>query len=323
MYFPGHNGFLFNLVGLIHPRFRTLLLPRYIANKKGRTLTLRIGTPLTTKALEPFSTDDVQLIKYMRFRSYLLAERETHRTRRFITLNPPMMPPDPIIAPIPADVLTAEIARLPEANLLIASGDLSVYIAAAEQIPACLREIGRLREVAFRAVGEGTGNAIDLDDFDNYYNHLFIWNAARQEIIGSYRLGLTDEILTEHGVKGLYTRTLFKFDERLMERSRQPSRWDAPSSAPNTRRPIPRFSCCGKGSPLHRTQPALPRALRPGQHHQRVPRSLALHDPRLDAPNLHGGRSGASGQAEVPAQAAAAFGVVSRSTPSISTTLTK
>jgi putative hemolysin len=217
MYFPGHNGFLFNLVGLIHPRFRTLLLPRYIANKKGRTLTLRIGTPLTTKALEPFSTDDVQLIKYMRFRSYLLAERETHRTRRFITLNPPMMPPDPIIAPIPADVLTAEIARLPEANLLIASGDLSVYIAAAEQIPACLREIGRLREVAFRAVGEGTGNAIDLDDFDNYYNHLFIWNAARQEIIGSYRLGLTDEILTEHGVKGLYTRTLFKFDERLME----------------------------------------------------------------------------------------------------------
>ena len=216
MYFPGHNGVFFNLIGLIHPRFRTLLLPRYIANKKGRTLTLRIGTALTTKALEPFSMDDVQLIKYMRFRSYLLAERETHRTRRFITLHPPMMPPDPIIAPVPSDVLTAEIARLPEACRLIAAGDLAVYIAAADQIPACLREIGRLRETTFRAVGEGTGNAIDLDAFDDYYNHLFMWNTARQEIVGSYRLGLTDKILAEHGVKGLYTRTLFKFDDRLM-----------------------------------------------------------------------------------------------------------
>jgi len=216
MYFPGHNGVFFNLIGFIHPRLRTLLLPRYIANKKGRTLTLRIGTALTTKALEPFSMDDVQLIKYMRFRSYLLAERETHRTRRFITLHPPMMPPDPIIAPVPSDVLTAEIARLPDACRLIAAGDLAVYIAAANQIPACLREIGRLRETTFRAVGEGTGNAIDLDAFDDYYNHLFMWNTARQEIVGSYRLGLTDKILAEHGVKGLYTRTLFKFDDRLM-----------------------------------------------------------------------------------------------------------
>ncbi|NLG00783.1 MAG: lysophospholipid acyltransferase family protein, partial [Lentisphaerae bacterium] len=216
MYFPGHNGVFFNLIGLIHPRFRTLLLPRYIANKKGHTLTLRIGTALTAKALEPFSMDDVQLIKYMRFRSYLLAERETHRTRRFITLHPPMMPPDPIIAPVPSDVLTAEIARLPEASRLIAVGDLAVYVAAANQIPACLREIGRLREITFRGVGEGTGNAIDLDAFDDYYNHLFMWNTARQEIVGSYRLGLTDKILAEHGVKGLYTRTLFKFDDRLM-----------------------------------------------------------------------------------------------------------
>lgn len=73
-----------------------------------------------------------------------------------------------------------------------------------------------MRETTFRAVGEGTGNAIDLDAFDDYYNHLFMWNTARQEIVGSYRLGLTDKILAEHGVKGLYTRTLFKFDDRLM-----------------------------------------------------------------------------------------------------------
>ena len=218
MFFPGRNSVGFNLVGFLHPSFRTSFLPRQIANKKGRTVTVRIGTPLTTKALEPFSMDDVQLIKYMRFRSYLLAERETHRTRRFISLHPPMMPPDPIIAPVPAETLTREISRLPESCKLIAAGDFAVYIAAAHQIPSCLREIGRLREATFRAVGEGTGNAIDLDAFDEYYNHLFMWNTVRQEIVGSYRLGLTDKILADRGVRGLYTRTLFKFDERLMEK---------------------------------------------------------------------------------------------------------
>ena len=216
VFFPGNNGLLFNLIGFLHPLCRTLMLPHQLINKKGRVLTARIGTPLTAKALAPFSADDAQLIKYMRFRAYLLAERETHRTRRFISLHPPMMPPDPIIAPVPAETLAREIGRLPESAKLIAAGDFEVYIAAAQQIPGCLREIGRLREATFRAVGEGTGNAIDLDAFDEYYTHLFMWNTARQEIVGSYRLGLTDEIVAERGVRGLYTRTLFKFDETLM-----------------------------------------------------------------------------------------------------------
>ena len=217
MFFPGRNSVAFNLAGFIHPRLRTLLLPRQFANKKGRALSVRIGTPLSTKALEPFSTDDEQLIKYLRFRSYLLAERETHRTRRFISLHPPMLPPDPIIAPIPSAILAREIAGLPASCKLIAASDFEVYIGEAGQIPSCLREIGRLREATFRAVGEGTGNEIDLDAFDDYYYHLFMWNTARQEIVGSYRLGLTDTIVKEHGVHGLYTRTLFKFDERLMQ----------------------------------------------------------------------------------------------------------
>ena len=217
MFFPGRNSIAFNVAGFIHPRLRTLLLPRQFANKKGKTLSVRIGTPLNAKALEPFSADDAQLIKYLRFRSYLLAERETHRTRRFISLHPPMMPPDPIIAPVPSSMLAREIANLPASCKLIAASDFEVYIAEADQIPSCLREIGRLREATFRAVGEGTGNEIDLDHFDNYYAHLFMWNKVRQEIVGSYRLGLTDKIVAEHGVRGLYTRTLFKFDERLME----------------------------------------------------------------------------------------------------------
>ena len=54
---------------------------------------------------------------------------------------------------------------------------------------AVLREIGRLRELSFRAASEGTGNSLDLDRFDAHYLHLFVWNEAASEIVGAYRLG--------------------------------------------------------------------------------------------------------------------------------------
>jgi putative hemolysin len=81
-----------------------------------------------------------------------------------------------------------------------------------------LREIGRLREITFRAAGEGTGRALDLDDFDRHYDHLFVWNRARAEIVGAYRVGATDRIVATHGTAGLYTTTLFRYDERMLER---------------------------------------------------------------------------------------------------------
>ena len=74
-----------------------------------------------------------------------------------------------------------------------------------------LREIGRLRELTFRAVGEGTGNALDLDRFDWYYLHLFVWNARKQEIVGAYRLKGSDVSAD------LYTRTLFRYSDRFLE----------------------------------------------------------------------------------------------------------
>lgn len=219
MYFAGRNTTAFNIAGFIHPRLRTLLLPRQLTNKRGRRLLVRIGTPLPWKDLEPQVTDDEHLTRYLRFRCYILDERATRRQRRlFMPKHPRSLPQDPIVPPEPAERHESEITALPPGQRLVESGDLSVFIATATQIPAILHEIGRLREITFRAAGEGTGEEIDLDEFDDYYNHLFIWNRARQEVVGSYRLGLADQIVSERGVKGLYTRTLFKFDERLMER---------------------------------------------------------------------------------------------------------
>jgi putative hemolysin len=112
--------------------------------------------------------------------------------------------------------LSEELRTLPRKQHLIESHGLSAYFARAEQIPRILTEIGRLREETFRLAGEGTGKPIDLDRFDNIYIHLFVWNNVKEELVGAYRLGPTDEILPRYGKKGLYTHTLFKYKDKLL-----------------------------------------------------------------------------------------------------------
>lgn len=117
----------------------------------------------------------------------------------------------PIVPEIPAALLKAEVDALPAAQRLTGDHRCSVFYARAAQIPWVLQEIGRLRELIFRAAGEGTGRVSDIDLFDAYYLHLFIWDAAAGRIVGAYRMGLTDEILGRHGKRGLYTYSLFKY----------------------------------------------------------------------------------------------------------------
>jgi putative hemolysin len=80
-----------------------------------------------------------------------------------------------------------------------------------------MREIGRLREVAFRAVGEGSGDPIDLDRFDEHYVQLVLWNRETREIVGGYRAGVVDEVTRGAGVEGLYTSTLFEYSPAILE----------------------------------------------------------------------------------------------------------
>ena len=115
-----------------------------------------------------------------------------------------------------AEMLAHEIAGLPADALLEESRDLSVYLAEARHIPEVLQEIGRLREVTFRAAGEGTGESVDIDRFDDHYLHLFVWNREKREVVGAYRLGNVQSIVARMGRKGLYTDSLFKFSPRFL-----------------------------------------------------------------------------------------------------------
>ena len=119
--------------------------------------------------------------------------------------------------PIPHSLLKAEVESLPAEQHLVTSGQFSVHFARAEQFPWCLQEIGRLRELTFRAAGEGTGKASDIDLFDACYLHLFVWDRQAGAIVGAYRMGLADEIVARYGKRGLYTQSLFRYGDRVLQ----------------------------------------------------------------------------------------------------------
>lgn len=125
--------------------------------------------------------------------------------------------PEPVAPPVPASLLRAEIEALPPEQRVVQSGQYLVQYAQARQIPWCLQEIGRLRELTFREAGEGTGKASDIDLFDAYYLHLFLWDSDANALVGAYRMGLADEILSRYGKRGLYTQSLFRYGLRLLE----------------------------------------------------------------------------------------------------------
>jgi putative hemolysin len=209
IYFHGSNGPTFQIAGLVHPWVRTALLPLELLNKKGATIRASVGRPIAAATLSHLPNDR-QRMDYLRARTHLLEER--HRQAvipwRFELPKPAVVPP------VAAESLRCEIEKLSPENLLAESGDFQVWIARSAEIPNVLREIGRLRELTFRKVGEGTGRSLDIDRFDSHYRHLWLWNKATHEVCGAYRMAGTDDI--SHYSK-LYTSTLFKFRPGLIE----------------------------------------------------------------------------------------------------------
>lgn len=207
LYFKGANSVPFHLLGMVHPKLRTVRLPHELFKKRGATIEIRFGSviPFSRIAAIP---DDIEATSYLRWRTYLLSKRgqaaiRTDRAKHFLR---------PIAAKVCHHSMAADLRSLSPEHQLEDSRDLSVYLAESHQLPNVLKEIGRLREVTFREVGEGTGKPEDLDQFDMYYQHLVLWSKTNQEVVGAYRVGNSDQISAKYGVKGLYTNTLFHYD---------------------------------------------------------------------------------------------------------------
>jgi len=208
----GTNSLAFQLMGLVNARLRTARLLHELANKDHQRVEVRVGTPASWESLRTLRSDN-EAIRYLRYRTYLLS----HRTPS-ATVTPAAKHAQPIAAAVAADTIAREVAALEREQRLAESNGLEVYVADAGQIPTGLAEIGRLREIAFRAAGEGSGRARDLDSFDTYYQHLFLWSCERREIVGAYRLCSSREVIDSRGISGLYTSTLFEYRTEFFAR---------------------------------------------------------------------------------------------------------
>jgi len=215
VHFAGQASVLVQALGLLHPGLRTALLPRELLRQRGRCLRVRVGAPISQAKLDALGSDALR-VDYLRQRTLVLgAASPKPRRPVFSALTPPARL-EPLAPPLDSSLIAREIEALPESALLVKDHDRCVYVASAQQIPWTLREIGRLREQTFREAREGTGRSFDLDDFDRSYLHLFSFDHKDQQLVGAYRLGLSDRVPLP---SGLYTSTLFTLDPELFRRT--------------------------------------------------------------------------------------------------------
>jgi putative hemolysin len=212
MFFKGRHGPLFQALGLVHPRLRTVMLPRVNLKQINQTVDVTVGKPISEAKAKSFATDE-ETINYLRFRTHVLRRIDRKRDKHVEDTDSAT----PIARPWPHEALLREVHGLDEERILVRSGEFVVFETGVSHAPGLLHEIGRLREETFRPVGEGTGQALDTDRFDKTYRHIVLWDAEKEQIAGAYRFGRTDELLARQGVKGLYSSTLFKLRPELFE----------------------------------------------------------------------------------------------------------
>ncbi|GAB3487372.1 lysophospholipid acyltransferase family protein [Marinomonas epiphytica] len=211
IFIDGKNSDMFYQAGRVHPLLRTALLGKELINKQESTIGLSIGEAISYSELSSFQQDE-DLVNYLRLNTYLMGPKEQH-----LLAESDFQVQEEVIGPIQPDLLLAELEQLEEADLLLEQGEFAVYCTPSTRIPNIMREIGRIREESFRAVGEGTGTQCDLDDYDDYYHQLFVWHKSNREIVGAYRLGLVDQLIEQQGLDALYSRSLFKYDQRFID----------------------------------------------------------------------------------------------------------
>ncbi len=219
VYFCGHNSVGFQLLGMIHPKLRAAFLLQEFLQQEGKSVEVRVGSPVPAEAIQSVPNDH-EAIDYLRWRTYLLARRTKAEPSWPMALRSKLAAKiqEPVAKAGQPELLAEEIAKLPEDQLLAENGDFAVYYGTANEIPSLLLEIGRLRELTFRRAGEGSGKSRDLDSFDEYYLHVVLWHKTKKELVGAYRAGSTVEILAARGLEGLYTSTLFRYDEKLFQK---------------------------------------------------------------------------------------------------------
>lgn len=203
------NSALFYGASALYKPAATALLAREMFSRQQRRIELHVGPLLQ---LDP-ERENAQLLQEVRHALYALGRRRE-------------MPsgPEPLPAPIAPAVLAEAVVAT---ELLGTTGDgkeirLARLAHGAELArDPLMRELGRLRELTFREVGEGTGRARDLDAWDTHYDHILVWDAQATKIAGAYRVARGARVLARQGLSGLYTASLFRYADEALPRIAQ------------------------------------------------------------------------------------------------------
>jgi len=210
IYFEGHNSWFFHFLGKIHPSLRTVRLIHELFNKNGHHVKVRIGQPITPDEIA--GMDIPTLGKYLRNRTYAL-EAECLEPKKAGAAKEP----EKIIDPVDPALVHQEIHALSPEHVLFEIGDYRLYLASASEIPHTLRDISRMREETFRAIGEGTGLSQDTDIYDQRYHHLIIWHLKNDDFVGAERVGIGHELIDAHGIQGFYSASEFNYKPEAKE----------------------------------------------------------------------------------------------------------
>jgi putative hemolysin len=218
IYFHAKNSRLFYLLSKINGTIRTAKLPSELFSQKDRVIKVRIGKPISVVEQNEHTSIE-EYSEFLRKKTYMLSnafEKEVpflHTPSLKLPKNPKQ-----IATPANHEKMIVEVDALRKADCrLTVSKNYEVFFTEANKIPNILHEIGRLREITFREVGEGTNESLDLDKYDKYYHHMFLWDDQTKQIAGAYRMGLGSEIFPKYGIDGFYLQELFRFEPELFD----------------------------------------------------------------------------------------------------------
>ena len=226
MYFHAKNSSKFYSIANIHADLQTLLLPSEMMKKRDKPIRIRIGKPVSPKIQEEYESVK-ELGDFLRKKVYMMKsyyERRKSIAQLFKLSNLPIKFPlksgqeviQNIIDETPHEDILKDIENLKKKDkLLFSNSNYEVYFTEYDEIPSMMREIGRQRELTFRAIGEGTNLPFDLDEYDKHYHHLILWDNGAQKIAGAYRMALGAQVMKKYGISGFYTSSLFEFDQEI------------------------------------------------------------------------------------------------------------
>jgi putative hemolysin len=210
IYIRVKNSLFFSILSRVNSSMAHTLLPGEMLRSFAKTIEFKMGKQIPYLSYYNPQLNPKQNVKILKKHFYSIANDNKEIYKTYDTISEPQTTKAAIIDDLQSSMLLGSTLD-----------NKQIYLFDAEPTSALLLEIGRLREMTFRYVGEGTGKKSDTDDFDLYYKHIVLWDKDEEEVVGAYRIGEAKEIIESKGIDGLYTSRIFEYHTHSLEMLKQ------------------------------------------------------------------------------------------------------